>query len=183
MLLNDYQIASWADTGGMTPFNRNNLNPNSVDLTIGDEIAVEKNNGELGLVKLHLYSEGAPFYLHPEQFGLIKVAEYIDLSLPGFIEEFNFDEVFLTARAVGKSGRAREGLDLLNAGFAEAGYKGNLTLAVKNQRTRAVQALWPGKRFAQLLLTPCRRPSNLYNGHYQGDTGVQPSRGHFTTNH
>lgn len=186
MLLNDKQITSWADTGGMTPFNRANLNPNSIDITMGDEIALE---GGAGFFPHSIadYSEAEPFELGAGEIALIKVREWIDLSLAIVIGEYSYGgtlrPMYLTARAVGKSGRAREGLDLLNAGFAEAGYKGNLTLAVKNQRTRGPQKLWPGKRFAQLLLTPCLQPSAFYDGHYQGDSNVQPSKGYFHTNH
>lgn len=185
MLLTDHEIRRWATAGGITPLNEDNLNPNSIDITIGNELMIEKSlsrgGSKMHPVDLRGYTEHDPFLLAPDEFALIGVAERINLR-----ERFVLctgEDAWINVVAKGKSGRAREGLDLLNAGFAEVGYQGNLTLAVKNQLCYGDQLLWPGKRFAQLLFFASDEPNDYYKGHYQGDSAVQASRGHFTTNH
>lgn len=185
MLLADHQIRRWAQAGGITPFIEDNLNPNSIDITYGDELLVEQplSRGGSRLVPVNLqgYAEHDPYLLPPGGFALALVAERINLSFP-FVPDDSGSHVTLNAVAKGKSGRAREGLDLLNAGFAEVGYQGNLTLAIKNQLQHDDQLIWPGKRFAQLLIYSSDQPEAFYQGHYQGDSAVQASRGHFITN-
>ena len=185
MLLADHEIRRWATAGHVTPFNENNLNPNSLDITIGTELMVEqalsRGGSRLVPVDLSQYAEHDPFLLEPGAFALIGVAERI--SLGERLVLCTGEDAWINVVAKGKSGRAREGLDLLNAGFAEVGYQGNLTLAVKNQLRYDDQLLWPGKRFAQLLFFASDEPNDYYKGHYQGDSAVQASRGHFITNH
>lgn len=184
MLLADHQIRRWAQDGGITPFIEDNLNPNSIDITYGDELLVEQplSRGGSRLVPVNLqgYAEHDPYLLSPGGFALALVAERINLgvSLVGRDGIIRWPSVV----AKGKSGRAREGLDLLNAGFGEVGYEGNLTLAIKNQLQHDDQLIWPGKRFAQLLIYSSDQPEAFYQGHYQGDSAVQASRGHFITN-
>lgn len=180
MLLTDHEILRWAKAGGISPFIEDHLNPASIDITYGVELLVEQclSRGGSRLVPVDLagYAEHDPYQLSPGGFALAQVAESIDLSLP-----FNPD-CWLNVIAKGKSGRAREGLDLLNAGFAEVGYQGNLTLAIKNQLQHDDQLIWPGKRFAQLLFYTSNQPDSLYKGHYQNDSTVQASRGYFAVN-
>ena len=184
VLLTDHEIARWAKAGGITPFREEHLHPNSIDITIGNELMVEqplaRGGSRMIPVDLRGYAEHDPYLLQPSGFALILGAERIHLG-----ERFvtaTAEDRWINVVAKGKSGRAREGLDILNAGFAEVGYQGNLTLAVKNQLQYDDQLLWPGKRFAQLLLYTSDEPTSLYSGHYQGDSRVQASRGHFTTN-
>lgn len=185
MLLTDHEIRRWARAGGITPFNEDNLNPNSIDITFGNELMVEqalsRGGSRMVPVDLGSYAEHDPYLLPPGGFALALVAERIHLG-----ERFTLctgEDAWINVVAKGKSGRAREGLDLLNAGFAEVGYQGNLTLAIKNQLQYDDQPIWPGKRFAQLLFFTSDEPNDYYKGHYQGDSAVQASRGHFTTNH
>lgn len=83
----------------------------------------------------------------------------------------------LAATLIGCSTTARLGLVLhQQAGHADPGYSGNLTLEITAVATETT-IVTPGQRIGQLLFTeldgPCLR---AYHGRYQGDTQPTPAR-------
>ena len=173
MILADHQIINWASSGGVRPFDQLLVNPTSIDIRCGDQAMVEGSDG-LEQMFLFDYDEESPFLLKPGQFALLSVLEHIDLSEPlGGVWS-------LSAKALLKSGRAREGLSFVDAGWVDCGYKGKLTLAVRNNLQMGDQKLWPGKRIAQLVLFSHQKPMDSYDGNYQGYTSVTASVGHVT---
>lgn len=168
MILNDHEIKLFASMSGIHPFNPSQLNPTSYDIAMGNTLAIET---ETGMKPFHL-SDSETYALEPGQFALLSVREHIDLRTP-------YGMQYLSTVTLLKSSRSREGLQLLRAGWAEAGYYGNLTLAVKNVTQHSRITLFPGFRFAQLVFFPHNPPKALYDGNYQGDTTATASRGYF----
>ena len=168
MILVDYQIRSFAIAGGIWPFSPQQVNPSSYDICIGNSIAIETPEG----MKEMPLPDGNTWRVMPGDFLLVAVKEIINLKLyPGG------NSVSAVARL--KSGRSREGLQILRAGWAEAGYEGNLTIAMKNVTRYQTFDIFPGKRFAQLIFYSHSIPDSLYDGNYQGDTTATASRGYF----
>lgn len=196
MILSDHGIIAWATQGGIEPFYSSNVQPASIDISVGKQILVEERRqlasegSHMKSIDLSDFSEGFPYYMDPGDFAVVMVAEKIDLSkilvsidvtgVEGaadgpFGRRITPPTYALSAKAYLKSSRAREGLELLQAGWAEAGYVGNLSLAMRNARRWQRQPLWPGRLIAQLVLHAHRIPMDQYNGHYQNAGEAQGS--------
>ena len=195
MILSDQGIIAWATAGGIEPFYSANVQPSSIDVSVGDSIMVEQrrangNGSTMAAVSLADYSQGDPYLIMPDDFAVILVEEKIDMgvilsavSVTGvdhakdgpFGRHVTPPAYALSAKAYLKSTPARAGLELLQAGWAEAGFVGNLSLAVKNVRRWEPMPVWPGKLFAQLVIQAHRIPMDQYNGHYQNANRVMTS--------
>jgi dCTP deaminase len=86
----------------------------------------------------------------------------------------------VVARIEGKSSWARQFLTVHSAGFVDPGFRGDITLELKNDG-RHVLTLKPGDLIAQVsfqsLAAPAIRPygHNGLDSHYQGQEGATPS--------
>lgn len=138
------------------------VQPASVDLHLGCELKTLDNES------IDIREE--PYILKADEFILGSTYEYIGIpiDLVGIVD--------------GKSSIARLGIDVhKTAGYIDPGFKGNITLEIKNNTSKAFK-LVGGMCFCQLVLeklsSPCRRPygSENLDSHYQNSEGVILSR-------
>lgn len=160
----DWQIATYAENGMITPFSKDLINPASYDVTLDKNILIQGDSYYLTWEKLEISEYG--YDLQPGEFILGSIQER--LKLPSKIE----------AEFCLKSTVARSGIQHLMAGYADPGYEGNMTLELKNVTDSVVPIHYGMKigqlRFNALEVAPFRDYSQT--GHYQGDSGVMPSR-------
>ena len=161
----DYQIRMLCRMAGLVePFDPEMINPASIDVTLGEEILVENDNG--GFTPFNIKEQ--TFYMPPGAFILASTAEWV--RVPNSMEC-----VFQL-----KSSRGREGYDHALAGYIDAGFHGNITLEISNLRRFKELPLTAGMRIGQLrfmkLDSSPVRPYSL-TGRYQGDEGAQESKG------
>ena len=172
MIWPDWKIeaACEADSPLIWPFRKEQLNPASYDLRLGDEIMIEvADTKDLQLLDISGRTEERPYWLDPGHFCLAASQEFFNLP-PQVAGEFKL-----------KSSRAREGYENLLAGFADPGWHGSrLTLELKNMRRFHPLGLYPGLLIGQMIfLQMLGEPLQTYKttGRYNGDPGVQASKG------
>lgn len=141
------------------------------------------NNWQLQPASLDVRLAG-DFLNHPG--GLPFKAEYWVEMPPGdcllacLVERFSLPDN-VVARVEGKSSWARKFLTVHSAGFIDPGFRGDITLELKNDGTERLR-LPIGSPIAQVsfqfLDAPARRPygSVGLESHYQGQTGANASR-------
>lgn len=148
----------------ITPFNETRIQPNSIDLTLDDEIMIyDMRSNEF---ESYLLSEDDCEIMQGD-FILASTAEKITLGNG------------VCAQVDGKSSYGRKGLQIhQTAGFIDAGFSGNITLEMVTvgQSIR----LDVGMPICQLVFWdayPSERPygSEGLGSHYQGQTGVTKS--------
>lgn len=137
--------------------------PASLDIKLGD---VEKKPCSCALC---VEDGEVRWRILPGDFILATTLDYIELPND------------LAARVEGKSSLGRLGLAVhITAGFIDPGFKGNITLELKNLGNEEIM-LRRGQYVAQLsfhqLSAPAQRPygSPGLNSHYQGQTGIEHS--------
>ena len=162
MILSDGDIDHIIKSGKaflVNPYNEENLQPNSVDLTLGDEL--KKLNGKSIDLRQSSYK------LKPQEFLLGSTMEKIHMphDLCGHID--------------GKSSIGRLGVFIENSGFVDSGFTGNITLEIYNASDKEFE-LYHGMDICQILFqtltSPVRKPYGMRNNHYQGSEGTVLSR-------
>jgi len=180
-VLSDGTIARLVEEGRIRidPWDRELVQPASVDLRLGDTFRVFDNH-RIAAIDLrerpaNLTSEvkigpDEAFVIHPGEFCLGRTLEWVELP-----ED-------IVARIEGKSSLGRLGLIVhATAGFCDPGWKGTLTLELNNL-TRVPIKLYAGLLIAQLsfmtLDRPAQRPygSAELGSHYQGQREATESR-------
>lgn len=163
----DYQIRDLSRTMGMIePFNPEQVNPASYDVQLGSHIKREGVGQESRWVSVDISKN--PYVMQPGEFILASTREFI--RVPNNMEcVFNL-----------KSSRGREGYEHLMAGYIDPGFHGDVTLEICNvnrhHRLPLVQGMLIGQlRFSKLDNIPMR--TYAVTGRYQGDRGVQTSKG------
>jgi dCTP deaminase len=169
-ILADFQIRALCESGMVTPFDPELLNPASLDLRLGSNILIESSEGpDLVPCCIANYTSANPYQVVPGQF-LLAEAEPI-FNLPNCI----------AAQFVLKSSRAREGLQHLLAGWCDPGWNGSrLTLELKNVRQLHWVGIYPGLKIGQMkFMKMDSTPMASYaeTGRYNGDQTVRWSRG------
>lgn len=152
-ILCDYEINTAIAVGNvkLKPYDKQNLQPNSYDVSLDDTIILS--NGDK--VKL-------PYTLKHGEFILGSTVEKVELIRN------------VCAQINGKSTNARNGLCVhLTAGFIDCGFKGNITLEMVNFGNDI--ELIPNMKIGQLIFYESSTPMNLYDGHYQNQEGVTPA--------
>ena len=136
------------------------IGPASADVRIGSNMVLE-NGYVINLART--YSEERPYWLAPGQFVLLDMYEetYVPLDL--------------TAEFKLKSTRAREGYNHALAGFIDPGWKGILTLEIKNNNVQKSLPLYPRMPIGQLIYFQTIGATE-YVGRYQGTTMVAEAR-------
>lgn len=169
-ILADWEIAELCEGGMVTPFERDFVNPASLDVRLGSALLIEgAASPDLVTYPLHLHSEADPYLLVPGQFVLAQTVE--TFYLPAHI----------AAQFMLKSSRARSGLEHLMAGYCDPGWSGSvLTLELHNSRQLHPVAIWPGMKIGQMVFhrmseTPLR--DYRQTGRYNGDQQVTASKG------
>ena len=133
------------------------IQPCSVDLRLDKEL--KKITGETFNLEEESYT------LKPNEFILGSTVETVNIPIN------------LLARVEGRSSVGRLGVMVhVTAGFIDPGFKGNITLEIKNVSDQPFQLNYLD-RLCQIVFeeldASCLDP---YNGKYQGDVGVQTSR-------
>lgn len=148
----------------MSPYSDAAVQPCSYDLHLGKTIKIERPDG-FHRHDLSPYSAEHPLLIKPGVFFLAETVEHVNLP----------DNVEAHLHLV--SSRAREGLQHLLAGLVDCGWKGVLTLELKNVLQYGLIPIYPNLRVAQL--TFFEYPENAqrpYRGRYFGDTGVNSAK-------
>src|SRR3954451_6570140 len=167
----DIRAAIEAGSVAINPYDPQDLQPSSVDLHLDKSFRVFRNNRyafidvrapQPDLTELLTVEEDEPFILHPGEFVLGQTHEWVELP----------DD--LVARLEGKSSLGRLGLLIHStAGYADPGWKGNLTLELSNVASLPI-ALYFGMRIGQIsffkMSSPVERPygSEALGWRYQG---------------
>ncbi len=162
MILSDRDIKNALNNGQITieSLNRDDIQPCSVDLHMGDTFVVAGNNETI---------KADYITLEPGAFVLATTKEYIKLG----------DDIL--GRLEGKSSIARLGLIIhTTAGFIDPGFEGEITLEMVNLSNKEI-TIDAGSPIAQIcfeqLSSPCDRPygSEGLGSHYQGQRGATKS--------
>lgn len=172
-LLVDYEIRSLCESGMVSPFDPDLLNPASLDVRLGSVLLVERIGcSSLAPLDLSSFDAETPFMLAPGAFVLAETVE--TFALPENV----------CAQFVLKSSRAREGIDHHQAGWCDCGWglasRSVLTMELKNARQHWPAAIWPGMRIGQMKFVRLSTPplkSYAVTGRYNGDLGVTASKG------
>ena len=149
MILSDKTIESIKDL--ISPFNKNNLQPASMDLTLKE------------IMRNGVKSDKAFEILKPKEFILASTNEIVNVpdNLVGIVS--------------GKSSLARMGLAIHDAGFIDPGFSGQITLELFNKSNKAI-TLKKDMPICQIYFVKTDAPvENSYNGHYQNQKGVTGS--------
>lgn len=136
------------------------INPASVDLTLSSSFMTE------GWDEPKEFDE---FILEPGQFVLASTREQVDMPK------------WLAGLVAGKSSWARLGLVVESAGFVDPGFKGTITLELKNLNQRHELILQAGERICQLVVHRLTAPADVSYGdvgNYHGQTGATPCGSH-----
>lgn len=155
------------DGGGIriNPFNPGQVNPNSYDLTLGDDILVYRTNKAASAqtpLKVSILEK--PYLMVPGEFVLATTRESVTLGN------------LVVARVAGKSSRAREGLSIEFAGWVDTGFSGQITLELACHLPNILTA---GKKIGQIVFLESDFVLRPYGsagvGHYQDQVGTTAS--------
>lgn len=183
MVLVDWQIEEKIKYGdiGIEPFNAKLIQPNSLDIRLGNTFAEympSENDEEEYLIDTKNKDRIAQGTIYH------RVNDYIDVKPHQFLLGETLETVTLpyniAAQIEGKSSIARLGITLhQTGGWIDAGFSGTITLEIYNANCRTVR-LYTGMTIGQLvfyLTAPCRQPYNEKpDAHYQNQKGATFSR-------
>ena len=182
-VLADRDIRARIEAGSIViePYDREDLQPSSVDLHLDRTFRVFRNNrypyidprqAQPDITEMVTVREDEAFILHPGEFVLGQTLEWVELP----------DD--LVARLEGKSSLGRLGLLIHStAGYVDPGWRGNLTLELSDVSNQPI-ALYPGMRIGQIsflvLSSPVDRPygSAGLGSKYQGQSEPTESAFH-----
>jgi dCTP deaminase len=167
-VLCDWEIRTLCNGGGaVSPFSMEFINPASIDVRLGKNLMIERpHEPDLRLIDISEYTEENPY--------LLKAGEFV---LAETLEKFRIPDR-ISAQFVLKSSRAREGYQHLLAGWIDPGYRGRLTLEIKNIRKYHELPLYQGMRIGQIVFHHMSQvPVKSYaeTGHYLDHDRVMPS--------
>jgi dCTP deaminase len=160
----DWQIDQLARYQGLLlPYNPEQVNPASYDVTLGPKILIEDPDGWR---EVDISIPG--FQMAPGAFVLAATLEVV--KIPNYLEcMFQL-----------KSSRGREGYEHALAGYIDPGFEGQVTLELTNLNKYHWLPLEAGMRIGQLRFMkmdqPPARPYSV-TGRYHRDLGVVPSKG------
>lgn len=183
MLLVDWQIEDAINSKqiGIDPFNEKLIQPNSLDIRLGNTFAeyMSANDND----KEYLIDTGNPDRI-AQGTVFHNVSDYIDLQPHQFMLGETLETVTLpnniAAQIEGKSSIARLGITLhQTGGWIDAGFSGTITLEIYNANNRTVR-LHTGMTIGQLVFyqtAPCRQAYNKKpDAHYMNQKGATFSK-------
>ena len=176
-LLSYFDLVGLIEQGVVTA-SLDNVNASSIDITLGGTIMVEKrgrnnivdlaNRESVGMELLELDDRG--YLINPDEFILASSCETFNLP----------DNI--SAEYKLKSSMARNGLEHLNAGWADAGWSNSkLTLELKNMTQTHRLRIRPGMKIGQMVFfkhAPVPdHASYAVKGRYNNQASVTASKG------
>jgi dCTP deaminase len=171
VLVPDHEIRRLCKQHSMlSPYNEEQLNPASYDVTLGGQIMVEVPTTP-ELQKVHYMATRRKIHFGFNRVSSSWLKRRRSSTCPNHVG----------AQFVLKSSRAREGWDHAEAGWADPGWFGSrLTMELRNQRRLHPLPIWPGMRIGQmkfLLVSGRVERSYAETGRYNADLGVTGSKG------
>lgn len=175
-MLNDVYVRHIALQGAIEPFDEDNLQPSSYDLTLSGKF-VRQNGGLVIPQKSSTFDaveefDSDTFDLEPGDFVLGSTIETVRIPPD------------LAARFEGKSSLGRIGLCThITAGFIDPGFMGTITVELSNLGNSTIR-LWKGMKIGQICFFQLfSRASRVYGegslgSHYQNQDG--PTVSYFT---
>jgi dCTP deaminase len=145
------------------PWNPEQLNPNSYDLTLGDTLMIYTEDQ----LDVRIQPKHVPMFIPVGGIVLQPGVLYLGCS-----KEYT-ESHYLVPMINGKSSLARLGISVhQTGGFGDIGFCGRWTLEITTvMRVR----IFPGMRFAQLCwFMPDGLVEQKYSGRYQGSKGDRP---------
>ena len=173
--LSDKSIRELCKNGLVQPCNFKNIESASIDLHLGKSFLIideriqayvsVKEEVKYQKVETYKDDEGEEFIIiSPGEFMLATTYEWI--NIPNNCK----------AQVEGRSSIGRIGLQIQNAGHIDPGFKGEITLELKNDGPLPIR-LYPGRRVCQLVIdlldSECKSP---YQGKYISQEGATGSR-------
>lgn len=176
-VLADWEISASIKLGifGITPFDSDLINPNSIDVRLGDTCSSYDGSTDTidpydkASIMNGLISRPTGI-IFPGEFLLATTVETITLGAN------------MCAELNGKSSIARLGVEIhITGGWIDAGFSGEITLEMHNVNSRPV-LLHPGMPIGQLVIhqiSPAKRHYGERAGSkYQNQKGPMPSKYH-----
>jgi dCTP deaminase len=170
MILGDKFIHNAIADGYIVNFEYDNVEPASIDIRLGHSFAKPVADQRVALGDPVKYEEftvpdKAILWLEPGEFCLATTVEgfKIPKDQAAFVQ--------------GRSSIGRAGLTIQNAGFVEPGFRGHITLELKNESNHSI-GLVPGYRVGQLVFFQTIGVSRVYKGKYNGQVEATGSRMH-----
>ncbi len=160
MIYPDYMLRKWCEAGGVSPYQPENINPASIDLTWSGRYKLAHVSGWGDMI------DADSLIVEPGRLYLLDTAEYIGMPLQAC------GVLYL------KSSMGRRGFEHLHAGFVDPGFTGNLTLEVINCAPWNI-VLSRGQRIIQLQLQQMigvPDKSYLETGRYNYQVGPTEAR-------
>lgn len=182
MILVDWQLRKWALLGGIEPYVPENINPASIDLSVG--------TGWIDVQYPHVLHNESIITVHQITLGTLLRNAIVDLLYkivgdvilpfrrPTAVLLTTLETIKLSRTLAGqiklKSTPTREGLGHPIADWVDNGFQGQLTLMVTANKTIVLET---GRRICQLVLHTTKSPDNPYyvKGHYNQQEGPTPS--------
>lgn len=160
MILSDMELAEWAATRGIIPYEPGLVNPASVDLRWSGRFRVGSRSGWLDA------RETESLLVMPGRTYLLDTLETVSLpsSLAGLMTL--------------KSSTGRMGLLLSHAGWVDPGFIGTLSMVLSNG-TQWPVALSQGQKLAQIaVMRMSKEPARDYTltGRYGGQSEPTPAK-------
>lgn len=173
MILRDAELLEWA-VDNVTPFDRELLNPASLDLRLGDTIKVPM---------FYWYIPGIcdiAFVLGWRRWAASKQFQEHYLSPGSFVlcHSLETTEIPTDCAAIlfSKSSIGRRGIEHLHAGYGDPGFIGQWTMELKNMAPW-FNTLEAGQPLMQLVLEQMTGHAiNPYDGKYQFQSGATEDR-------
>ena len=166
MILCVRDLKSLGRTGWLVqPYDETLVNPASIDIRIGNKLIRESDHNVWITYDLGGFTERFPHILPPGHFVLIETMERIVVP-NGYAIDCKL-----------KSTRARQGFDHSLAFWFDPGWSGVGTFEVRNVTRYQALPIWPGIRFAQLIVHRLSGDAEFpYSGRYQNAVGVEQAK-------
>lgn len=176
MIYGNATLSEAIETGeiDVTPYDESNVGPASIDLTLGNEFVVYRDNW----TDIIDTKEDDIQYVHDER----RTTDTITVGQDEFVLGTTAEHVSLSDSAVGRiTGRSslgRLGIEIhKTAGFVDPGFSGQITLEITNANPTPVM-LHAGDRVCQLVVEDAKGVTEPYSddtGHYHNQHGVELS--------
>lgn len=158
MIYGDTIIKTMIESGRIKNIYEGALNPASINIRLGNTFLVPVRDqiirlGEEIEYETFRINEKEIMWIEPGDFVLATTKEWFDIPITA------------SAFVQGRSSIGRAGLTIQNAGFVDPGFRGHITLELKNETDMKI-GLVPGYPVGQLIFMETYDASRGYQGKY-----------------